>query len=38
MTLSGGEALMPPEFSLALLKAAHKNEIHTAIETSGGRT
>jgi pyruvate formate lyase activating enzyme len=35
MTLSGGEALMQPEFSLALLKAARKNEIHTAIETSG---
>jgi pyruvate formate lyase activating enzyme len=35
MTLSGGEALMQPEFSLALLKAACDNGIHTAIETSG---
>lgn len=35
MTLSGGEALMQAEFSTALLKAARKNEIHTAIETSG---
>jgi pyruvate formate lyase activating enzyme len=35
MTLSGGEVLMQPEFSLALLKAACKNKIHTTVETSG---
>jgi pyruvate formate lyase activating enzyme len=35
MTLSGGEPLMQPEFSLALLKAAHERRIHTAVETSG---
>ena len=35
MTLSGGEALMQPAFSLALLQAAKKEGIHTAIETTG---
>ncbi|MDR2473983.1 MAG: glycyl-radical enzyme activating protein [Tannerella sp.] len=35
MTLSGGEPLMQPEFSLALLKAAQSCHIHTAVETSG---
>ena len=35
MTLSGGEPLMQPEFTLALLKAAHKRHICTAVETSG---
>jgi pyruvate formate lyase activating enzyme len=35
MTISGGEALMQGEFSLALLKAAAGHTIHTAVETSG---
>ncbi|MDR1381671.1 MAG: glycyl-radical enzyme activating protein [Tannerella sp.] len=35
ITLSGGEVLMQPEFSAALLKTAKGNEIHTAVETSG---
>ena len=35
VTLSGGEALLWPEFSLALLKALHREGIHTALETTG---
>jgi pyruvate formate lyase activating enzyme len=35
MTLSGGEPLAQPQFTLQLLKAAHARSIHTAIETSG---
>ncbi len=35
MTLSGGEPLMQPEFSLALLKEARKRKIHTCMESSG---
>ena len=35
MTLSGGEPLMQPAFSLSLLKLAKENGMHTAIETSG---
>ena len=35
MTLSGGEALMQPRFSLGLLQAAKAEGIHTAIETTG---
>lgn len=35
MTLSGGEALMQPRFSRALLQAARAEGIHTAIETTG---
>lgn len=35
MTLSGGEPLFQPEFTLALLKSAKENGIHTAIETCG---
>ena len=35
LTLSGGEALAQPDFTLALLKAAKEQGIHTAIETSG---
>ena len=35
VTLSGGEALTQPHFSLALLQALKKEKIHTAIETSG---
>ena len=34
MTLSGGEPLMQPEFSLNLLKSARSHHIHTAVETS----
>jgi pyruvate formate lyase activating enzyme len=35
LTLSGGECLMQPEFSAALLKAARGRGINTAIETAG---
>ena len=35
MTLSGGEALLQPEFSLALLISCKSIGINTAIETSG---
>lgn len=35
VTLSGGEALVQPEFALALLKACKEEGIHTAIETTG---
>lgn len=35
LTLSGGEALMQPEFAIALLDAARNQGIHTAIETTG---
>jgi pyruvate formate lyase activating enzyme len=35
MTISGGEALFQPEFTLALLKAAKQKDISTCIETSG---
>ncbi len=35
VTLSGGEALMQPEFALALLKELKSKNIHTAIETTG---
>lgn len=35
VTLSGGEPLMQPEFTSALLKACHKLYIRTAIDTSG---
>lgn len=35
MTLSGGEALFQHEFALALLRAAKKRRIDTAIETCG---
>ena len=35
MTLSGGEPLFQPEFTLELLKKAKENGIHTAIETCG---
>jgi pyruvate formate lyase activating enzyme len=34
LTLSGGECLMQPEFSAALLAEAHKLGINTAIETA----
>jgi len=34
-TLSGGEPLMQPEFSLDLLKQCRKARLHTAMETSG---
>lgn len=35
VTLSGGEAMMQPAFSLALLKALKAKGIHTAMETTG---
>jgi len=35
MTVSGGEPLMQPEFTLALLKAAKESGLHTCIETCG---
>jgi pyruvate formate lyase activating enzyme len=35
MTLSGGECLLQPDFSAALLKEARKRGIHTAVETAG---
>ena len=38
MTISGGEALMFPDFSANLFAAAHAEGIHTAIETSSFAT
>ncbi|MEY8390886.1 glycyl-radical enzyme activating protein [Lachnospiraceae bacterium] len=35
VTLSGGEALMHPQFALSLLKTLKQHNIHTAIETTG---
>lgn len=35
ITLSGGECLLQPEFSAALLAEAHRRGINTAIETAG---
>ncbi len=35
VTLSGGEPLLQPDFSIALLKALHTEGIHTALDTSG---
>ncbi|MCR5834776.1 MAG: glycyl-radical enzyme activating protein [Selenomonadaceae bacterium] len=35
VTLSGGEAMMQPEFAIELLKALKGENIHTAIETTG---
>lgn len=35
ITLSGGEALMHPDFALAILKSLKGCNIHTAIETTG---
>lgn len=34
ITLTGGEPLFQPEFSIAILKNCKKNNIHTTIETS----
>ena len=34
MTLSGGECLLQPDFSAALLEGAHKRGFNTAIETA----
>jgi len=35
MTVSGGEPLLQPEFTLALLRAAKEEGIHTALDTAG---
>jgi pyruvate formate lyase activating enzyme len=35
VTLSGGEPLSQPEFAMALLRECKKNDLHTAIDTSG---
>ncbi|MBE0663827.1 MAG: glycyl-radical enzyme activating protein [Bacteroidales bacterium] len=35
VTFSGGEPLMQPEFTTALLTASRKNGIHTALDTCG---
>lgn len=35
VTLSGGEALLWPDFTLALLQALRQKGIHTALETTG---
>jgi len=35
ITLSGGECLLQPDFSAALLEGAHKRGFNTAIETAG---
>lgn len=35
MTLSGGEALMQPDFAVELMKAAKNHGIHTCLETTG---
>ncbi len=34
MTLSGGEILAQPDFTIELLKKAHENNLHTACETT----
>ena len=35
MTVSGGEPIMQPRFTRALLQAAHAEGVHTALETNG---
>ncbi len=35
ITLSGGEPLLQPHFTLALLREAKRRSIHTAVDTSG---
>lgn len=35
MTLSGGDCEAQPDFSVALLKAAHEQGVHTAVEITG---
>jgi pyruvate formate lyase activating enzyme len=35
MTISGGECLLQPDFTAAILRLAHERGIHTAIETAG---
>ncbi|MDR1927843.1 MAG: glycyl-radical enzyme activating protein [Oscillospiraceae bacterium] len=35
MTVSGGEPMLQPEFTAALLRTAHEEQIHTALDTAG---
>jgi pyruvate formate lyase activating enzyme len=35
LTISGGEPLLQPEFTLSLIKEAKRNNIHTALDTAG---
>ncbi len=35
ITVSGGEAMLQPEFVSALFEEAHKRKIHTALDTAG---
>jgi pyruvate formate lyase activating enzyme len=35
LTVSGGEPLLQPEFTGALLELAKRNDVHTALDTSG---
>lgn len=35
VTISGGECLCQPEFTISLLKMCKENEIHTAVDTTG---
>ena len=35
VTISGGECLLQPDFTAAILRLAHERGIHTAIETAG---
>ncbi len=35
LTLTGGEPMLQPDFTLALLKAAKREHIHTCVETCG---
>jgi pyruvate formate lyase activating enzyme len=38
VTLSGGEPLAQADFAEALLRASHRHNVHTAVETSGATT
>ena len=35
VTISGGECLLQPDFTAAILRLAQESGIHTAIETAG---